>query len=57
MEGSQPEWAQIFTTHRKHKKKGKRDIIAYVVCQDEATLVNMINLGSVAPDEKRLISR
>ena len=47
MEGNQPEWAQIFTTERKHKKKGKSDKISYLVCQDEATLLYMVNLGCI----------
>ncbi len=47
MEGKQPEWAQIFTTERKHKKKGKRDVIDYLVCNDEATLLYMVNLGCI----------
>jgi bifunctional non-homologous end joining protein LigD len=47
MEGRQPEWAEIFSTPRKHKKKGKRDIIDYLVCNDEATLLYMINLGCI----------
>jgi bifunctional non-homologous end joining protein LigD len=47
MEGRQPEWATIFTTERKHKKKGKRDVIDYLVCQDEATLLYLVNLGCI----------
>ncbi len=47
MEGRQPEWAQVFSTQRKHKKKGKRNVIDYLVCQDEATLLYMINLGCI----------
>lgn len=47
MEGKQPEWAEIFTTERKHKKKGKRDQIDYLVCQNEATLLFMVNLGCI----------
>jgi len=47
MEGHQPEWAKIFSTPRKHKKKGKRDTIDYLVCNDEATLLYMINLGCI----------
>ncbi len=33
MEQRQPEWAHIFSTQRKHKKKGKRDVIDYLVCK------------------------
>jgi bifunctional non-homologous end joining protein LigD len=47
MEGRQPEWAEIFRTNRKHKKKGKRDVIDYLVCNDEATLLYMVNLGCI----------
>ncbi len=47
MEGNQPEWAEIFTTPRKHPKKGKRNTIDYLVCNDEATLLYMINLGCI----------
>ena len=47
MEGRQPEWADIFTTHRKHKKKGKRSVIYYLVCNNEATLLYMVNLGCI----------
>jgi bifunctional non-homologous end joining protein LigD len=55
MEGRQPKWAQIFSTKRKHKKKGKRDVIDYLVCQDEATLLYMVNLGCI--DINRWTSR
>lgn len=47
MEGRQPEWADIFTTPRKHKKKGKRNFIDYLVCNNEATLLYMVNLGCI----------
>jgi bifunctional non-homologous end joining protein LigD len=47
MEGQQPSWVEIFTTPRKHKKKGKNDKIDYLVCQDEATLLYMVNLGCI----------
>jgi bifunctional non-homologous end joining protein LigD len=47
MEGRQPEWAEVFTVNRKHKKKGRRDQIDYLVCQDEATLQYIINLGCI----------
>jgi bifunctional non-homologous end joining protein LigD len=47
MEGHQPDCAEIFTDRRKHKKKGKRDIIDYLVCNNEATLLYMINLGCI----------
>ncbi|MGN6530914.1 MAG: DNA ligase D [Ginsengibacter sp.] len=47
MEGNQPSWAEIFTTPRKHPKKGKRNTIDYLVCNDEATLLYMVNLGCI----------
>jgi bifunctional non-homologous end joining protein LigD len=47
MEGRAPSWAEIFTVERKHKKKGKRDEVDYLVCNDEATLQYIINLGCI----------
>jgi bifunctional non-homologous end joining protein LigD len=47
MEGRQPDYAIIHSTPRKHKKKGKRDIIDYLVCNNLATLVYLINLGCI----------
>jgi bifunctional non-homologous end joining protein LigD len=47
MEGRQPECAEIFSDQRKHKKAGKRDIIDYLVCSNEATLLYMVNLGCI----------
>jgi bifunctional non-homologous end joining protein LigD len=47
MEGNQPEWAEIFSTPRKHSKKGKRNTINYLVCNEEATLLYMVNLGCI----------
>ncbi len=47
MEGRQPPYADIFTIDRKHKKEGKRDIIDYVVCNNEATLLYLVNLGCI----------
>jgi bifunctional non-homologous end joining protein LigD len=47
MEHQQPEWADIFQVKRKHKKPGRRDIIDYLVCNNEATLLYMINLGAI----------
>lgn len=47
MEGHQPKWAETFVTKRKHRKKGKRNTIDYLVCNDEATLLYMINLGCI----------
>ncbi len=47
MEGKAPKWADIFTTERKHKAKGKSDTIEWLVCNDKATLVYLLNLESV----------
>jgi len=47
MEGMQPGYAEIFTTPRKHKKKGKRDVIDYVVCNNQETLIYLVNLGCI----------
>lgn len=47
MEGHQPKWAETFAVTRKHPKKGKRNTINYLVCNDEATLLYMINLGCI----------
>ena len=47
MEGRQPEYADVFTTNRKHKKAGKRDVIDYLVCNNLATLLYLINLGCI----------
>jgi bifunctional non-homologous end joining protein LigD len=47
MEGRQPECAEIFTTERRHKKAGMRDVIDYLVCNNAATLIYMVNLGCI----------
>jgi len=47
MEGHQPECAKIFTDERRHPVKGKRAKIDYLVCNNEATLLWMINLGCI----------
>ncbi|MES2648098.1 MAG: DNA ligase D [Bacteroidota bacterium] len=47
MEGKQPECADIFTTPRKHPKAGKRNVIDYLVCNNEASLLWMINVGCI----------
>ena len=39
--------ANIFTDKRKHKKAGKRDVIDYLVCNNESTLLYMVNLGCI----------
>jgi bifunctional non-homologous end joining protein LigD len=47
MEGRQPECATIFTDKRRHKAEGKRDLIDYLVCNNRATLLWMINIGCI----------
>ncbi len=47
MEGRQPACAEIFSVERKHKKKGKNDVIDYLVCNNKPTLLWMINLGCI----------
>jgi len=47
MEGHQPEYLDIFPDERRHKKKGKRNIIDYAVCNNEAALLYLINLGNI----------
>src|SRR5690242_1649811 len=47
MQGKEPKWAKVFSTKRKHPKRGKRSVIDYLVCNDEATLLYMINLGCI----------
>ena len=47
MAGRQPDCAEIFTDRRRHAKKGKRDLIDYLVCNNEATLLYAVNLGCI----------
>jgi bifunctional non-homologous end joining protein LigD len=47
MEGRQPEFAEVYTTERRHKKAGKRNVIDYLVCNNRATLLYIINLRSI----------
>src|SRR5665213_2426211 len=47
MEGRAPDWAEIFITDRKHKMKGKSDKIEWLLCNDKATLVYIVNLESI----------
>jgi bifunctional non-homologous end joining protein LigD len=47
MEGHQPAYLDIFSDQRRHKKKGKRDQIDYPVCNNEAALLYLINLGNI----------
>jgi bifunctional non-homologous end joining protein LigD len=47
MEGRQPDCADIFTDERRHPKPGKRPTIDYIVCNNKATLLYLINLGCI----------
>jgi bifunctional non-homologous end joining protein LigD len=47
MEGHEPNYLDIFSDARRHKKKGKRDEIDYPVCNNEAALLYLINLGCI----------
>jgi bifunctional non-homologous end joining protein LigD len=47
MEGRQPSCAEVFTVERKHKKNGKRNTIDYLVCNNKATLLYVVNLGCI----------
>jgi bifunctional non-homologous end joining protein LigD len=47
MEGHEPDYLDIFTDQRRHKKKGKRNEIDYAVCNNEAALLYLINLGNI----------
>jgi bifunctional non-homologous end joining protein LigD len=40
-------YLDIFSDQRRHKKKGKRDQIDYAVCNNEAALLYLINLGNI----------
>jgi bifunctional non-homologous end joining protein LigD len=47
MEGHGPAFLDIFTDERRHKKEGKRDRIDYAVCNKEAALLYLVNLGNI----------
>lgn len=47
MEGREPDCASLFTDRRRHPAKGKADEIHYLVCNNEATLLWMVNLGCI----------
>lgn len=47
MENRQPDCAEIFTDRRRVKKKGKRNNIAYLVCNNVETLLYMVDWGCV----------
>ena len=47
MEGREPECAEVFSDKRRHPKPGKRNTIDYLICNNEATLLYLINLGCI----------
>lgn len=47
MEGFQPDFLDIYSTKRKHKAKGKAEIIDYAVCNNLPSLLWLINLGCI----------
>lgn len=47
MEGRQPECAQVFRDTRRVKKAGKRNEIDYLICNNEETLLSMVDFGCV----------
>jgi bifunctional non-homologous end joining protein LigD len=46
-EGNHPSWARIYKTKRKHPKPGKSDTIEWLLCNDLATLIYIINLECI----------
>jgi bifunctional non-homologous end joining protein LigD len=47
MEGRQPDCAVIYSDKRRHQATGKRNVIDYLVCNNKATLLWMINIGCI----------
>jgi len=47
MQGRQPDYLDIFEDQRRHPKKGKRNQIDYAVCNNEAALLYLVNLGNI----------
>ena len=47
MEGREPECAEVFSDKRRHLKPGKRNTIDYLICNNKATLLYLINLGCI----------
>jgi bifunctional non-homologous end joining protein LigD len=47
MEGREPECAEVFSDKRRHPKAGKRNTIEYLICNNEATLLYLANLGCI----------
>jgi bifunctional non-homologous end joining protein LigD len=46
-EGNHPKWARTYKTKRKHPKPGKSDTIEWLLCNDLATLIYVINLECI----------
>jgi bifunctional non-homologous end joining protein LigD len=42
-----PDWVSVYSTDRRVEKKGKSEEIDWVLCNDMATLLYMVNLGAV----------
>jgi bifunctional non-homologous end joining protein LigD len=57
-EGNHPKWARVYKTKRKHPKPGKSDTIEWLLCNDLATLIYVINLEciDIHPWNSRIIS-
>ena len=47
MKGNYPKWVDIFTTERRISVQGKSEDIDWVVCNDMATLIYLLNLGAL----------
>lgn len=47
MEGHEPDFMDIYSTERKHKVKGKSEVIDYAVCNNLPSLLWLINLGCI----------
>jgi bifunctional non-homologous end joining protein LigD len=47
MEGFQPDFLDIHSTKRKHRAKGKADVIDYAVCNNLPALLWLVNLGCI----------
>lgn len=47
MKGNYPSWVDVFTTDRKHEGPGKTGDIDWVLCNDQETLIYLLNLGTV----------
>ncbi len=47
MEGNAPEFAETYVTKRKHRAANRSQKIDYLLCQNSATLLYVINLGCI----------